>query len=261
MPPLYVRLALSRFLDPAVLIVVAWLVGLLLTRMPRSAAGGERAARRSTRAGRTLLWTSWAMLWALSAPFVSGRLTAAVEMRGPDLPAALAGADPTRTALVVLAGGLRTYDRSMPPRERLDSATQSRVLGAARLYHTFGFGTVVLSGAPAAESEAMADLITALGVPEARLVRESASMNTRENAEYGARVIRERGVEAVVLATSATHLRRAVREFERAGVHVIPAAVDVVGPSRFGVDQLLPAATALGRSHAALHEVLGYLKP
>lgn len=201
------------------------------------------------------------MLWALSAPFLSGRLTASVEMRGPDLREALAGMDPARTALVVLAGGMRTYDRSLPPRERLDGATQSRVLGAARLYHTFGFGTVVLCGAPAAESEAMDDLITTLGVPEARVVRESASLNTRENAEYSARLLRERRIDAVVLATSALHLRRATREFERAGVHVIPAPVDIVGPSRFGVDQLLPAATALGYSHAALHEVLGYLKP
>jgi uncharacterized SAM-binding protein YcdF (DUF218 family) len=257
MPPIALRLAPSRFLDPAVLIVVALLIGLLLLyRRPPP----ERLPRRE-RIGRIVLWAAWAMLWTFSTPLLAGYLNAWIELRGPDLRAALTGADPARTALVVLAGGLRTYEPSIPPRERLDPATQSRVLGAARLYHTHGFGTVVLSGAPAAESEAMDDFMTTLGVPEERIVRESTSLNTRQNAENCARIVRERGIETVVLATSANHLRRAVREFYRIGVHVIPAPVDITGFSRFGIDQLLPSANALARSHQALHEILGYLKP
>jgi uncharacterized SAM-binding protein YcdF (DUF218 family) len=248
------RLAPARFLDPALLIVVALGVGLWLSwrRPPLS---------RRERIGQILAASAWAALSALSMPWVAGHLTGWVEMRGPDLGAALAGADPARSALVVLAGGMRTYEPSIPPRERLDAATQSRVLGAARLYHAHGFGLVVLSGAPVAESEAMDDLITTLGVPQARIALESASRSTRENAQYCARLLEARGVEKVVLATSASHLRRAVREFERAGVRVIPAAVDIIGTPPFGVDQLLPSATALGRSHQILHELLGQLKP
>lgn len=254
MPPLTMRLAPARFLDPALLIVVALGVGLwLLRRRP--------PLSRRERIGRIVTWSAWAALWTLSMPWVAGHLTGWVEMRGPDLGTALSGADPARAALVVLAGGLRTYEPSIPPRERLDAATQSRVLGAARLYHAHGFGLVVLSGAPVAESEAMDDLITTLGVPRERILRESASQSTRENASYCARILQERGVSQVVLATSASHLRRAVREFARAGVSVIPAPVDITGVSRFGLDQLLPSATALGKSHQILHEILGRWKP
>jgi uncharacterized SAM-binding protein YcdF (DUF218 family) len=257
MPSLALRLAPARFLDPALLIVVALGVGLWLYRgqPPRSPLS------RRTRIGQIVAWSAWALLWTLSMPWVAGHLHGWIEMRGPDLGAALASADPARTALVVLAGGLRTYETSIPPRERLDAATQSRVLGAARLYHAHGFGTVVLSGAPEAESEAMEDLITTLGVPRDRLVRESTSLSTRQNAENCAQILRDRRIETVVLATSAAHLRRAVREFDRIGTQVIPAPVDITGVRSFGIDQLLPSASALGTSHRAIHEVLGYYKP
>lgn len=262
MLPLSLRLSPARFLDPALLIVVALGVGLWLyrRRSPLDPPLDPPLPRRA-RVGPIVAWSAWALLWTLSMPWVAGRLHGWIEMRGPDLGAELAGADPARSALVVLAGGLRTYEPSIPPRERLDAATQSRVLGAARLYHAHGFGTVVLSGAPEAESEAMADLITTLGVPQDRLVRESTSLNTRQNAENCALILRDRGIERVVLATSASHLRRAVREFDRLGMNVIPAPVDITGVSRFGIDQLLPSATALGTSHQAIHEILGYFKP
>jgi uncharacterized SAM-binding protein YcdF (DUF218 family) len=49
--------------------------------------------------------------------------------------------------------------------------------------------------------------------------------------------------------TSATHLRRAVKDFAAVGVDVIPAAADVMGRSRTGVDSFLPSARALAQSH------------
>jgi len=134
-------------------------------------------------------------------------------------------------------------------------------MGAARLYKTQGFGLVILSGGPEEESEGMRDLITALGVPEERVVRESSSTDTRENAVESARILRARGIETVVLCTSALHMRRARREFARAGVEVIPASVDPIGAPRIGADAFLPSSMALGRAHQALHELLGYVEP
>lgn len=254
MLPLTVRLSASRFLDPLVLVLVALAVALYL-------AFRETApARRSARFGRLAAWATWGGLWALSTPLVAGELTGCVETRGPDLGAALAGKDPEKVVLVVLAAGIRTYDQSSPPRERLDAAATQRVLTASRLWREHRFGLVVLSGAPPAETEAMLDLATTLGVPAERVVREERSLNTRENAAFCAAILHERAPEAVVLVTSATHLRRAVRDFEKAGVHVIPAAAEVVGHSREGIDSLLPSSGGLARTHACLHELLGYVR-
>jgi uncharacterized SAM-binding protein YcdF (DUF218 family) len=238
-------------------LLLALAIGLWLLR-PSHAVG--RPPRRA-RAGWALAWAAWAAVYLLSTPVFVGALIRAVEVRGPPLDRALASADPARTALVVLAGGLRTFDSSTPPRERLDGPSTARILGASRIYLAHPCQLVILSGAPAPLGVAMEDLITTLGVPRARIVRESASYTTRENAERSLAILRERGFDTIVLATSSTHLRRATHEFERAGAHVIPAAVEVVGPSRFFYDELLPSSSALGRSNQMIHELLGYLKP
>lgn len=257
MLPYSVRLAPARFFDPTLMLLTAMAIGLWLLR--RNRALGRPRPR--VRVGWALAWAAWLALYALATPVVATLLTGWVEFRGPPLARALVSADPARTALVVLAGGLRTYDRSVPPRERLDGATTARILGASRLFHQHHFGLVILSGAPVAEGEAMEDLITTLGVPKERVVVESASYTTRENAERSLAILRERGFATIVLATSATHLRRAVREFERAGAPVIPAAVEVIGWNRFFYDDVLPSSSGLYRSHQMLHELLGYVKP
>ena len=257
MLPYSVRFAPGRFLDPILMLLAALAVGLWLMR--RTPALGRPRPR--ARLGWALAWAGWATLWTLATPAVASTLTSWTEAHGPPLDRALASADPARTALVVLAGGIRTFDSAIPPRERLDGATTARVLGASRLFKENRFGLVILSGAPTEEGEAMEDLITTLGVPKDRVVIESASYTTRENAERSLAILRRRGFDTIVVATSSAHLRRAVREFERAGAQVIPAAVEIIGPGIFTADDLLPSSSALYRSHQMLHELVGYVKP
>ncbi len=253
--PLSVRLAPSRFLDPIVVLLVAMAIALFFAHR------GQRAETASARRGRVGTWVVLALFWVVSTPTFADRLVHAIEVRPTDVAAAIAGVPSEKVALVVLAGGLRTAHPGAPPRERLDVSTDARVRGAARIFAQHPIGLVVLSGGPAIEAEGMRDLITSLGVPSERIVLEPASKNTRENAAFTAPILRARGVERVLLATSATHLYRARKDFERAGIATIPAPVDVIGLPPWGVDALLPSSWALGKSHRALHEVLGWLKP
>ncbi len=256
MAPLLVRLAISRFLDPGVLVVLALGVGLFL------AFRGRRAGEpRAVRAGRALAWAAWGGLWLLSMPFVANALTSWVEVRGPDLDAALAGKDRAKVALVVLAGGLQTLDESLPLRERLDAGTTHRVLTASRLYREQRFGLVDPLRRPAGGDGGDAGPGHDPGRPPASgWSWSSRSGNTRGNAAFSAAILRERRPEAVVLVTSATHLRRAVKDFEAAGVHVIPAAADIIGHGSVGIDSFLPSAGAFAQSHVCLHEILGYVR-
>jgi uncharacterized SAM-binding protein YcdF (DUF218 family) len=197
----------------------------------------------------------------VSTPLVANMLTLRLEIHGPNLDEALAGKDPSKVALVVLAAGMRTYDRTVPLAERLDPGATQRTLTAARLWREHPFGMVVLSGTPPIETASMLELVKLLGVPEDRVIREQESRNTRENAAFSARVLREHHAETVVLVTSAIHLRRAIRDFDRAGITVIPAAAEIVGWSTpFGIDMLLPSSLALSRSHLCLHEIFGYFR-
>jgi uncharacterized SAM-binding protein YcdF (DUF218 family) len=266
MLPLSIRLGPARFLDPALLLLVVLGVALYLASRGEVSAsstpGGAPSWTRERRArwGRLGAWVAWAALWILSTPFASGTLTGWTETRGPDLGAALAGKDRQRVALVVLSGGMRTYDQSLPPRERLSASATQRVLTASRLWREQGFGLIILTGAPAVETEAMLDLMTAMGVPPGNVILEERALNTRQNAIYSAEILREKGVETVVLVTSATHLRRAVKDFAAAGVTVIPAAADIVGGGSTSIDSFLPSAHALWQTQVSLHEILGYVR-
>ena len=249
------HLSIARFLDPLLLFLVA---AALLLRASFRGAPPRRAWTRRARAG---VWLVWGGLWILSLPFTSSWLTYWCETRGPDLRAALAGRDPDKTALVVLAAGIRTYDASVPLRERMDGTTTHRVLTAARLWNEHRFGLVVVSGSPTALPYCMKDLLVTMGVPADRVVTETESTNTRENARFSAEILRARGgAETVVVVTSATHLRRAVREMARAGVTAIPAPAELRGMNRSGLDALLPSAGGLAATHVALHEILGLLR-
>ncbi len=63
-----------------------------------------------------------------------------------------------------------------------------------------------------------------------------------------------------MLVTSATHLRRAVKDFAAVGITAIPAAADVFGPAPTGIDSFLPSAYGLARTQTCLHELLGYVR-
>jgi uncharacterized SAM-binding protein YcdF (DUF218 family) len=85
-----------------------------------------------------------------------------------------------------------------------------------------GAGGVVVSGGRRwdrhVEADAMACELSALGVPEAVIVRERCSFSTRENARYTAQIMARRGIDRVLVVTCPWHLPRALELFARAGL-------------------------------------------
>jgi uncharacterized SAM-binding protein YcdF (DUF218 family) len=85
----------------------------------------------------------------------------------------------------------------------------------ARLVFTGGsadlFGTVMT------EADVTRDLLETLGLPPERVLWESRSRNTRENATLTLEAARPRPGEAWLLVTSAMHMPRAVGAFRAAG--------------------------------------------
>lgn len=169
---------------------------------------------------------------------------------------------PTAQAMVVLGGTMEPPD-AMRPWPNLGPAAD-RVWHAGRVYAAGKAPVVVLSGgsdmtaALYAESLGMRQFMLDLGVPAAALLTEERSRNTRENAEMSARLLRERGIEQVLLVTSALHMRRAVNLFEQQGLVVHPVATDhEVGRPNARMNWL-PDAHALDGSGRAFKEVVGY---
>jgi len=79
------------------------------------------------------------------------------------------------------------------------------------------------------EADDLARMMTAQGVPATAIVRERCSLDTRDNARFGAALLRRRGVAGgerseqgmrVLLVTCSWHLPRAESLFRRAGLEV-----------------------------------------
>jgi uncharacterized SAM-binding protein YcdF (DUF218 family) len=105
-----------------------------------------------------------------------------------------------------------------------------RVRFAASLAHRFPATTLIISGGQAfdngtarSESDALALMLEELGVARERLVLESLSRTTAENAALTAP---RAGEGSWLLVTSAFHMPRAVGAFRQAGLSVIAAPVD-----------------------------------
>jgi uncharacterized SAM-binding protein YcdF (DUF218 family) len=91
-----------------------------------------------------------------------------------------------------------------------------------------GFQRLVISGGPEGGkrpvSASMADFVVALGVPRDRILLETQSRSTRQNAVMTAELLK--GIEGTrVLLTSDIHMRRARAAFARAGVVTVPAPI------------------------------------
>ncbi len=95
--------------------------------------------------------------------------------------------------------------------------------------HEAGAAPVLLlsggkGGSVPSEAEAMRDLALAVGVAEARLVLETESRSTLENARCSARIMRARGWTKALVVTDAVHLPRALLAFRALGIEAKGAA-------------------------------------
>jgi uncharacterized SAM-binding protein YcdF (DUF218 family) len=213
--------------------------------------------KRKPRLGRGLAWTGLTVLFLLAWSPVSMLLTRAIEIAEP-LDLSRAG---DAQAIVVLGGGLRRRAAEYGG-DTLGTLSLERVRYGAWVARRTGLpvlvtGGVVFAGRP--EAEVMSEALEAeFGVPVRW--KEGRSRDTHQNAVFSAKLLKEAGVEKIVLVAHAVDMRRARREFARAGFEVIPAPTRISEGWRLDHPlQLLPNAGALEGSYLATYEILGNL--
>lgn len=169
--------------------------------------------------------------------------------------------DPPST-VVVLAGGVDGRPGDATDFGVLDLASVRRAQAGIRFWRGDPAARRLLFvGGPVRGGRAThAGLMHALarwhGVPGSALVVEATSESTWENARGVARMS-PRVPRRIVLATSASHMPRAVLAFRSAGFAVCPLATDHRAVMGRSLAYLVPRTGALEKAESALHEAVG----
>ncbi len=108
------------------------------------------------------------------------------------------------------------------------------------------------------EAQVAALALNRLGAPALRW-QETQSRDTRENALFMAAMLKNDGVTRIALVTHAWHMPRSVRQFEAAGLHVLPAPMGYVRSDMSPLLQWLPSGKGLRDSGWVIREWLGLL--
>jgi uncharacterized SAM-binding protein YcdF (DUF218 family) len=202
-------------LAPSTVLLVLALVGLLLV-----------TARRR-RAGLACLWVSLGALALIAFLPIGEAMLAPLENRFPEVTVL----PPDVTGIIVLGGAIETdlsAARGMPSlneaAERMTSlVTLARHYPQARLAFTGGNGELI--HAPMTEAAVARELWTQMGVDQSRIVYESRSRTTYENAVLLKALLKPQPDQLWLLVTSAWHMPRSIGLFRHAGWTVLPYPV------------------------------------
>jgi uncharacterized SAM-binding protein YcdF (DUF218 family) len=169
-----------------------------------------------------------------------------------------------RIAIVVLGAGgvfVRDWDGRFFP--VMDRANVTRIVEAARLHRLMPEAWVITSGGgtgrPGQQPAAvlMRDALVRLGVPESRILLESESLTTHEEAVLIGPTLRSLAIDRVILVTSDTHMWRSIGTFRAAGIVAIPAIARESYPTPDWSGWVLPSNSGLNLSSLVVHELVG----
>ena len=215
------------------------------------------AWRRRARHIAAALFAVTFAFYLLSTSLVSEALLRGLETQY-DPPAYPAG-----DVIVMLGGGAMADTPDVDGVGTLAPSPANRLLTVARLWRRLHVPILLSGGQVYADSGAEAIIarrvLVGLGVPEEDILLETESKTTTQNARYSAQILRERGFTRPILVTSAFHLPRAVLNFEKQGIEVIPYPADFWTnrtPRQFHYSRLRPQSAALSDSAVVLQERL-----
>jgi uncharacterized SAM-binding protein YcdF (DUF218 family) len=167
----------------------------------------------------------------------------------------------------IVLGGMIAYDPTFV-RPQFDRAVD-RLMQAITLYKDGKIRKILISGGSGSileknvlEGFILRDYLIKLGIPDSSIIVEGHSKNTRENALYSKPLLDSLNKNGrYLLITSAFHMPRAMRCFQKVGINVTPFSVDrYSGPRKFVFDYaFIPSTGAMDGWNVILHEWLGLL--
>ncbi|MEM7602710.1 MAG: YdcF family protein [Verrucomicrobiota bacterium] len=226
-----------------------WIIGLFGLLVP--------GIRPRTRLGLLLIWTFFSLA---GSPYLGASLLRQLEKpyyNAEELQTAL-------DVLVLLGGGTASTPEGNPAL----GTHGDRVLRPAVLFREGKVGTLIATGRSITEkgkdrvlSEETSRIWQSMGVPESSIIQLPNPRNTAEElAEVAEILSRHPEWKRVGICSSASHLRRAMKQAEKQGLDLIPVPSDFrSGPLPFSPLYLIPQGRGFRDVQSALWEYLGAL--
>lgn len=220
-------------------------------------------ARQKTLAARRVLVVTLAAMVSIAVLPLGELLIRPLETLYPANPA-LTRVD----GIIVLGGGEDAHRSTYWDQVQLNEGAE-RFTAALALARHFPMAKIVFTGGSGSLRDALGDGISGStvakrffseqGISARRLILESASRNTAENARLTFALVQPKPGQIWVLVTSAFHMPRAMRSFERVGwTGLIPYPVDYRS-GRFVDDIGWDLAKNLKTLNIAVKEYVGLL--
>jgi len=199
------------------------------------------------------------LLYSLSIPLVGNSLIRGLENKYSP-PASIDG-----DVIVMLGGGSTLDTPNVAGKGHLTGYSANRLLTCAQLYNKLKVPIIIsggkVDGITGADSEVGKEILLQLGVPNDKIIAEGNSLNTTQNARYTKELIDKSRYNRIIVVTSAFHMKRSVKQFEKVGVKVIPYPTDYqtnLSP-RVELYQFIPAAEAMEKVSLSVKEYIGIL--
>ncbi|SDN22137.1 Uncharacterized SAM-binding protein YcdF, DUF218 family [Paenibacillus sp. yr247] len=211
--------------------------------------------------GTLLVGLAALLLCVCAMPYFSNSLLNSIERRYAP-PVQVSG-----DVLVMLTGGatLDTLDPLTKGEGYLTGNTAARVLTVAELFRSTKL-PILLSGGQVFsdsgnESQIAKRHLLTLGVPESAIYIDDTSRNTEENALKTQAILTEKGWKRPILVTSAFHMARSVKQFQKLKIEVVPFPTDYISQQKqhLSVGKFIPSSNGLSNTTIALKEFLGLL--
>ena len=240
----FLKFGASWVLPPGCLILAFWALAVYVWRRK----GEKRLA--GVIAGFTFIF------YFLCSPLVAEYSMAAMEnyYQPPKVPQG--------DVVIMLGGGAMPDSPDVDGDGALCAHPANRLLTAVRLQRELDV-PILLSGGrvysdTGDEARIAARILRSLGVPEDKILVETRSINTTQNAQFSADILREHGLTQPLLVTSAFHMNRAMLNFEKQGIQctAYPADYSVTHHPVFNYTKLRPTADALLDNVTVLQERL-----
>ncbi len=168
---------------------------------------------------------------------------------------------------IIVLGGVIDPELSQARGSLELDASAERIVAMLQLARRYPAARIVFSGGsanlietPVAEAPIAGDLLEDFGTPRSRIVVESESRTTAENAVFTRELISPKPGERWLLVTSAFHMPRAIGAFRKAGLDVEAYPID--WRTRGWTDVWAPFQTlgaGLSRTDVAVHEWIGLI--